>query len=148
MKLHDLHPPEGGKKDRKRKGRGIAAGQGKTAGYGTKGQNARSGRGGKPYFEGGQLPLMRRLPLKRGFTNINRVEYRIVNVGDLNDFPAGSVIDCDFLVAAGLIRDNKRPLKILGGGDLEVALAVKAEAFSGSAERKIEASGGTIERIQ
>ncbi len=148
MKLHDLHPPEGAKKDRKRKGRGIAAGQGKTAGYGTKGQNARSGRGGKPYFEGGQLPLMRRLPLKRGFTNINRVEYRIVNVGDLNDFAAGTVIDCAFLVTAGLIRDNEQPLKILGDGELEVALTVKADAFSGSAERKIEASGGTVERIQ
>ena len=146
MKLHDLHPPKGAKKDRKRKGRGTAAGQGKTAGYGTKGQNARSGRGGKPYFEGGQLPLVRRLPLKRGFTNINRIEYRIVNVGDLNRFGEDSVVGCQELVVAGLIRDNEQPLKILGDGDLEVALTVKADAFSSSAERKIETAGGMAER--
>lgn len=146
MKLHDLHPPKGAKKDRKRKGRGTAAGQGKTAGYGTKGQNARSGRGGKPYFEGGQLPLVRRLPLKRGFTNINRIEYRIVNVGDLNRFEADSAVGCPELVAEGLIRDNEQPLKILGDGDLEIALTVTASAFSSSAERKIEAAGGTAER--
>lgn len=146
MKLHDLHPPKGAKKDKKRKGRGIAAGQGKTAGYGTKGQNARSGRGGKPYFEGGQLPLVRRLPLKRGFSNINRIEYRIVNVRDLNRFETDSVVGCQELAAAGLIRDNEQPLKILGDGDLEVALTVKADAFSSSAERKIEAAGGIAER--
>lgn len=148
MKLHDLHPPKGAKKDRKRKGRGIAAGQGKTAGYGTKGQNARSGRGGKPYFEGGQLPLVRRLPLKRGFTNVNRVEYRIVNVGDLNRFEADSVVGCQELIAVGLIRDNDQPLKILGDGDLEVALNVRADAFSSSAERKIEAVGGIAEQVE
>ena len=146
MKLHDLRPPKGAKKNRKRKGRGIAAGQGKTAGYGIKGQNSRSGRGGKPYFEGGQLPLVRRLPLKRGFSNINRIEYRIVNVGDLNRFEADSVVGCQELVAAGLIRDNEQPLKILGDGDLEVALTVKADAFSSSAEHKIEAAGGIAER--
>ena len=104
MKLHELRQPEGAKKSRKRRGRGMAAGQGKTGGYGTKGQNARSGRGGKPYFEGGQLPLVRRLPIKRGFKNVNRVEYCIVNVWALNRFKDGSTVDLDTLIEAGLVK--------------------------------------------
>jgi large subunit ribosomal protein L15 len=147
MKLHQLRQPDGSKRSRKRRGRGIAAGQGKTGGYGTKGQNARSGRGGKPYFEGGQLPLVRRLPLKRGFRSLNRVEYYVVNVCDLADFPAESVIDLDVLIASGLVRDNEQPVKILGEGKIGVALTVRANAFSASALAKIQEAGGTCETI-
>jgi large subunit ribosomal protein L15 len=145
MKLHELKQPEGAKKSRKRRGRGIAAGQGKTGGYGTKGQNARSGRGGKPYFEGGQLPLVRRLPIKRGFKNVNRVEYSVVNVWALNRFEDGSTVDLDTLIEAGLVKKGERPLKVLGDGDLDRELTVVADAFSESAERKIGAAGGIAE---
>ena len=147
MKLHQLRQPDGAKRSRKRRGRGIAAGQGKTGGYGTKGQNARSGRGGKPYFEGGQLPLVRRLPLKRGFRSLNRVEYYVVNVCDLADFPAESVVDPDVLIASGLVRDTEQPVKILGEGKIGVALTVRANAFSASALVKIQEAGGTCETI-
>lgn len=144
MKIHDLHAPEGAKHRRKRVGRGIAAGQGKSCGYGTKGQGARSGRGGKSYFEGGQLPLVNRLPLKRGFRNVNRVEYSVVNVKDLNIFDAGQVVDPEALVAAGLIRNLTTPVKILAEGELDRPLTVKANKFSDSAKAKIEAAGGTV----
>ncbi len=147
MKLQDLRQPEGAKRPRKRRGRGTAAGQGKTGGYGTKGQNSRSGRGGKPYFEGGQLPLVRRLPLKRGFRNINRIEYSVVNVGALAVFQAGTEIGPSLLIAAGLVKDDRLPIKILGGGDLEHALIVRAAKFSESARAKIEAAGGTAEEV-
>jgi large subunit ribosomal protein L15 len=147
MKLHQLRQPDGAKRSRKRRGRGIAAGQGKTGGYGTKGQNARSGRGGKPYFEGGQLPLVRRLPLKRGFRSLNRVEYYVVNVYDLADFPAESVVDPDVLIASGLVKDTEQPIKILGEGNIKVALTVRANAFSASALAKIQDAGGTCETI-
>jgi large subunit ribosomal protein L15 len=147
MKLHQLRQPDGTKRSRKRRGRGIAAGQGKTGGYGTKGQNARSGRGGKAYFEGGQLPLVRRLPLKRGFNPLNRVEYYVVNIRDLADFAAESVVDPDALIASGLIKDLEQPIKILGEGDIEIALTVRANAFSASALAKIEEAGGTCETI-
>lgn len=145
MKLHELRQPEGAKHRRKRRGRGIAAGQGKTGGYGTKGQNARSGRGGKPYFEGGQLPLVRRLPIKRGFKNVNRVEYDVVNVCDLNRFEDDSVVDLDTLCDAGLVKKGERPLKILGDGELNRELVVVANAFSETARKKIEAAGGSAE---
>ncbi|MBC7234970.1 MAG: 50S ribosomal protein L15 [Chloroflexi bacterium] len=148
MKTHQLRQPDGAKRPRKRRGRGIAAGQGKTGGYGTKGQNARSGRGGKPYFEGGQLPLVRRLPHKRGFSNPNRVEFYVVNVEDLKGFAAGSLVDPDLLIASGLVRDNKQPVKILGNGNISVPLTVRAKAFSASAKAKIEAAGGTVEVIE
>ena len=144
MKLHELREPEGTKRSRKRKGRGIAAGQGKTAGYGTKGSGSRSGRGGKLYFEGGQLPLVRRLPHKRGFRNVNRVEYAVVNVADLSMFDADSVVDVATLVSAGLVRDGWL-VKILGDGELDRALTVRANACSKSARAKIEAAGGVIE---
>jgi len=145
MKTHDLHAPEGATHRRKRVGRGIAAGQGKTCGYGTKGQGARSGRGGKLAFEGGQLPLVNRLPLKRGFRNINRVEYSVVNVKDLNMFDAGQVVDADMLVAAGLVKNLTAPVKILAEGELDRPLTVKANKFSDSAKAKIEAAGGKVE---
>ncbi len=143
MKLHDLRPNPGKKKKRKRVGRGISAGQGKTAGRGTKGQGARSGGGKGPYFEGGQLPLVRRLPFKRGFTNINKVYYTPVNLGNLADFDAGTEIDPEVLVAVGLLKKAGHPVVILGDGDVSVALNIKAHRFSSSAKEKIEAAGGT-----
>jgi large subunit ribosomal protein L15 len=145
MKLHELRQPDGATKARKRRGRGIAAGQGKTGGFGTKGSGARSGRGGKLYFEGGQLPLVRRLAVKRGFRNVNRVEYAVVNVLDLGNFEAGAVVDTDALIAMGLIKDDSMPIKILGEGELDRALTVRADAFSETARAKIEAAGGTVE---
>ncbi len=145
MKLHELRQPDGATKARKRRGRGIAAGQGKTGGFGTKGSGARAGRGGKLYFEGGQLPLVRRLAVKRGFRNVNRVEYAVVNVLDLGNFEAGAVVDTDALIAMGLIKDDSMPIKILGEGELDRALTVRADAFSEAARAKIEAAGGTVE---
>jgi len=147
MKLHDLSQPEGAKKARKRRGRGIAAGQGKTGGFGTKGQGARAGRGGKLYFEGGQLPLVRRLAFKRGFQNVNRVEYAVVNVAALNRFDAGAVVDAASLIEAGLLKNDYLPVKILGEGQLDRALTVMANGFSESAKAKIEEAGGTAELI-
>lgn len=147
MKLHDLSQPAGAKKARKRRGRGIAAGQGKTGGFGTKGQGARAGRGGKLYFEGGQLPLVRRLAFKRGFQNVNRVEYAVVNVAALNRFDAGAVVDAASLIEAGLLKNDYLPVKILGEGQLDRALTVMANGFSESAKAKIEEAGGTAELI-
>jgi len=144
MRLHDLREPEGTKHRRKRRGRGIAAGHGKTGGFGTKGAGARSGRGGRLYFEGGQLPLVRRLPLKRGFRNVNRVEYAVVNVEALNRFEPGTVVDLAMLSDSGLVRGD-RPIKVLGNGELNRALTIKAHKFSETAKAKIEAAGGTIE---
>lgn len=149
MKLHDLGPAEGAKRPRKRKGRGIAAGQGKTAGYGTKGQNARAGRGGKLYFEGGQLPLVRRLAFKRGFRNPRRVEYAVVNVGDLPErFAPGALVDRAALERAGLIRANDLPVKVLGDGELDRAITLRVDAVSKSARTKIEAAGGVVELLE
>ncbi len=146
MKLHDLRPNEGKKKKRKRVGRGISAGQGKTAGRGTKGQGARSGGGKGIYFEGGQLPLARRLPYKRGFTNINKVYYKPVNLKSLAEFDfEGVEVTPEVMSAIGLIKKSTDPVVILGDGDLEVALTVKAHRFSATAKEKIEAAGGTIE---
>jgi large subunit ribosomal protein L15 len=147
MKLHDLKPAEGSRGKRKRVGRGISAGQGKTAGRGTKGQGARAGGGSSPYFEGGQLPLVRRLPFKRGFTNINKIQYAEVNVGRLQGFDAGAEIDPFTMAAAGLIREPDRPVVVLGGGELKTALKVKAHRFSKTARAKIEAAGGSAEEI-
>ena len=145
MRSHELRQPKGAKQRRKRVGRGIAAGQGKTCGYGTKGSGARSGRGGKRYFEGGQLPLVRRLPIKRGFRNVNRVEYAVVNVKALECFQPGQVVDSATLIGAGLVKDGRRPVKILGDGDLDKALTVRAARFYESAKAKIEAAGGVAE---
>jgi large subunit ribosomal protein L15 len=146
MKLHDLRPNAGEKKKRKRVGRGIAAGQGKTAGRGTKGQGARSGGGKGVYFEGGQLPLARRLPYKRGFTNINKVHYKAVNLKQLAEFDFdGLDVTPEIMAAVGLVKKETDPIVILGDGELNVALTVKAQRFSASAKEKIEAAGGTAE---
>ncbi len=146
MKLHDLQYTEGARKTRKRVGRGTGSGHGKTSGRGQKGQNSRSGGGKKPGFEGGQTPLFMRLP-KRGFTNVNRIEYAIVNIEDLNRFEAGSVVDLSALKECGLIKKELDGLKVLGNGELNVALTVKAKKFSKSAVAAIEAAGGTTEVI-
>ncbi|MGI6367824.1 MAG: 50S ribosomal protein L15 [Anaerolineae bacterium] len=145
MKLSDLRQAPGAKSKRKRRGRGISAGQGKTGGFGTKGQGARSGRGGNPFFEGGQLPMVRRLARRRGFRNVNRVEYTPVNLGDLAVFEAGTVVDPEALVVAGLVRNLDLPIKVLAHGDLSHALTVRADGFSEQARTKIEAAGGTAE---
>lgn len=148
MKINDLRPNPGSKKKRKRVGRGISAGQGKTAGRGTKGQGARSGGGKGQYFEGGQLPLVRRLPFKRGFTNINKITYKPVNLRSLAQFEANTEVDPELLVAAGLLKKTNQPVVILGDGDVPVALNVKAHRFSASAKEKIEAAGGTVSLIE
>ena len=147
MKLQELREPDGTKKSRKRRGRGPAAGQGKTGGFGTKGIRSRSGRGGRLYFEGGQLPLVNRLPIKRGFRNINRVEYVVVNVEALNRFQAGTLVDLELLVEAGLVKKIGLPVKILGEGSLNHPLFVKANRFSETARTKIEAAGGAAELV-
>lgn len=146
MKLHELHYTDGARKERKRVGRGTSSGTGKTSGRGQKGQGARSGGGKKPGFEGGQTPLFMRIP-KRGFTNLNRKEYAIVNVKDLNRFEANSVVDLEALMNAGLVKKELDGLKILGNGELTVALTVKANKFSKSAASAIEAAGGKTEVI-
>ena len=147
MKLHELKPNEGSVQTRKRVGRGPGSGLGKTSGKGHKGQNARSGGGVRPGFEGGQLPLFRRLP-KRGFNNYEfRTEYAIVNVGDLNDFKDGSVIELSNLKESGLVKKKKDGIKILGNGELTKKLTVKANKFSSTARVKIENAGGKIEVI-
>jgi large subunit ribosomal protein L15 len=148
MKLNDLAPNEGAKKSRKRVGRGIAAGQGKTAGRGTKGQGARSGGGKGAYFEGGQMPLARRLPFKRGFTNIRRVEYQAVNLDRLAEFDFGDeTVSPEMMVAIGLIKKVTEPVAVLGRGDVDAAIRVQAHRFSTAARQKIEAAGGTAEVI-
>jgi large subunit ribosomal protein L15 len=147
MDLSNLKPANGSTKNRKRLGRGPGTGQGKTAGKGHKGQKARSGGSVKAGFEGGQMPLQRRLP-KRGFTSLNKKVYALVNLRDLQDnFEAGSVIDLEALGKAGLIQKVFDGVKILGDGDIDKALTVKAHRFSKSAEQKITAAGGTIEVI-
>jgi large subunit ribosomal protein L15 len=145
MKLHELRPAKGAKKKRKRVGRGIAAGQGKTAGRGTKGQNARSGGGVRPYFEGGQLPLVRRLPHKRGFTNIFKVHYKPINLDRLDGFTAGDEVSPATLAEAGIIKSPREPVVILGRGELDRSLTVKAHRFSASAREKILGADGAVE---
>ena len=146
MKLNELSPAVGSAKDSYRKGRGPGSGNGKTAGKGHKGQNARSGGGVRPGFEGGQLPLYRKLP-KRGFKNRFAVNYAIVNVSDLNRFEDGSVVDLEALLAAKLVRKELDGLKVLGDGELTKKLTVKATVFSATAKEKIEAAGGKIEEV-
>ena len=146
MKLHDLAPAAGSKFAPKRKGRGIGSGNGKTAGKGHKGQNARSGGGVRPGFEGGQNPLYRRLP-KRGFNNPFRKEYAIVNIQDLNSFAAGTEITPEVLLEKGIVKNALAGIKILGNGELNVGLTVKASKFSQSAVEKIQAAGGKTEVI-
>ncbi|MDO4395503.1 MAG: 50S ribosomal protein L15 [Clostridia bacterium] len=146
MKLHELRAAEGSTKNRKRRGRGTATGQGKTGGRGMNGQKSRSGGGVRLGFEGGQMPLYRRLP-KRGFNNIFGTEYTTVNVKDLNRFEAGTEVTPELLAEVGMIKQVKDGVKILGDGQLNVALTVKADKFTNSALEKIEAAGGKAEVI-
>jgi large subunit ribosomal protein L15 len=146
MKLHELQPAPGSRKERNRVGRGIGSGKGKTSGRGQKGQNARSGGGVRLGFEGGQTPLFRRLP-KRGFTNINRKEYAIVNLDKLNRFEDGTEVTPELLLETGVISKLKSGVKILGKGQIEKKLTVKAHKFSASAKEAIEAAGGKTEVI-
>ena len=144
--LNELKPVAGARHSRKRIGRGTGSGHGKTSGKGNKGQNARSGGGVRPGFEGGQIPLFQRLP-KRGFQNINRKEYAIVNLCDLNVFDNGTVVTPDLLIDAKIIKDIKSGVKILGCGTLEKKLTIKAHKFSASASEEIKKAGGTAEVI-
>lgn len=147
MKLHELSPAPGSTSERKRKGRGAGSGNGKTAGKGHKGQNARSGGGVRPGFEGGQMPLQRRIP-KRGFINNFATKYAIVNVADLNEkFEDGAVIDTDAIIASGLVKKAYDGIKVLGNGEVSKNLTIKAAAFSKSAQEKIEKAGGKTEVI-
>jgi large subunit ribosomal protein L15 len=146
MKLHELKPAEGSRKERNRVGRGIGSGNGKTSGKGHKGQNARSGGGVRPGFEGGQTPLFRRLP-KRGFTNINRKDFAIVNVDTLNRFEDGTEVTPELLIETGVVSNAKDGIKILGKGTLGKKLTVKANKFSSTAKEAIEAAGGQTEVI-
>jgi large subunit ribosomal protein L15 len=146
MKLHELQPAEGSRHTRKRIGRGIGSGTGKTAGKGHKGQNARSGGGVRPGFEGGQNPLYRRLP-KRGFTNISRKEFAIVSLDALNRFEEGTVVTPELLKETGVISALRDGVKVLANGELTVKLTVKAHKFSGTAAEKIAQVGGTTEVI-
>ncbi len=146
MKLHDLAPAEGSVKDVKRIGRGHGSGQGKTAGKGHKGQNARSGGGVRPGFEGGQTRLARRIP-KRGFNNIFAAKYTAINVSDLEKFVDGTVVDTDLLIAAGIVKNEGNGIKVLGNGELTKKLTVKAAAYSASAKEKIEKAGGEAEVV-
>jgi len=159
MKLHDLRPAAGAHTKKTRVGRGIAAGKGKTAGRGTKGQKSRAGGTIPPWFEGGQTPLHIRIPKLRGFRNINRIEYEVVNVGRISAaaetgrLPEGEkgapiAVTQDLLRVAGLVRSLDKPLKILGGGDVGLPLFVVADAFTKSAREKIEASGGSVQVIE
>ncbi|MBI4746071.1 MAG: 50S ribosomal protein L15 [Deltaproteobacteria bacterium] len=146
MNLGELRAPEGASKNRKRLGRGSGSGHGKTSGRGHKGQRARSGGRGKTGFEGGQMPLQRRLP-KRGFTNIFRKEYAIVNLSDLDRFDKGSTVDVAMLVAAGLVNKIGAGVKLLADGDIKKSLTIKVHKFSQSAKAKVEAAGGRIEVV-
>ncbi|NIK80182.1 large subunit ribosomal protein L15 [Paenibacillus castaneae] len=146
MKLHELSPAPGSTQAPKRKGRGIGTGNGKTAGRGHKGQNARSGGGTRPGFEGGQNPLYRRVP-KRGFNNVFRKEYAIVNIEELNSFAAGTEVTPEVLIETGIIKNPLAGIKILGNGEISVQLTVKASKFSQSAVEKIQAAGGKTEVI-
>jgi large subunit ribosomal protein L15 len=148
MKLHELRPPPGARRERRRIGRGHGSGQGTTAGKGTKGQKARSGGGVPPYFEGGQLPLVRRLPYRRGFRNPFRVEYAIVNVGQLARLADGTTVVAETLVDAGLLKKGEGPVKVLGDGEISIALHVHADRVSRQAREKIEAAGGSVEELR
>jgi large subunit ribosomal protein L15 len=146
MKLNDLSPAKGSRKDPKRVGRGVGSGTGKTAGRGTKGYNSRSGGGVRPGYEGGQMPLHRRLP-KRGFTNIFRKNFAVINIRDLKRFDKGSVVDEAALVQVGLVNGKRDGIKLLGHGDIDYALEIKLNKVSKSAREKIESAGGKVEVI-
>lgn len=147
MRLETITPSPGSRKARKRVGRGDGSGHGTYSGRGCKGQKSRAGYRMKPGFEGGQLPLIKRLPRKRGFTNIFRIEYSVVNLTRLNVFEPGSEVDLEKLITAGIVKSLRRPVKILGEGDIDRPLSVKAHKFSAAARTKIEAAGGTVEEV-
>jgi large subunit ribosomal protein L15 len=146
MKLHELSPPAKSRKSGNRLGRGVGSGWGKTAGRGNKGYNSRSGGGVRPGYEGGQMPIQRRLP-KRGFTNIFRKKIAVINLRDLLAFESGSLVDEAALVKAGLVKGQKDGIKLLGQGEIQVALNVKLNQVSKSAREKIEAAGGSVEVV-
>ena len=148
MRQNELHPTPGSKTSRKRVGRGDGSGHGTYSGRGCKGQKSRSGYKMRPGFEGGQLPLIKRLPRKRGFVNIFRIEYSVVNLDNLNVFEPGSEVDPERLVAAGLVKSLRRPIKVLAEGDINHPLVVKAHKFSAAAKAKIEAVGGKVEEVE
>ncbi|MGB9498780.1 MAG: 50S ribosomal protein L15 [Dissulfuribacterales bacterium] len=146
MRLHELAPSEGSRSSRKRKGRGVGSGLGKTAGRGSKGHRSRSGGGVRPGFEGGQMPIHRRLP-KRGFTNIFKKKILIINIRDLQRFESGEAVDSETLLKAGMIKGRHDGIKLLGQGDIDFPLTVKVNAASKSAMEKIKAAGGNVEVI-
>jgi large subunit ribosomal protein L15 len=146
MKLNELSPPAGSRRPRKRLGRGVGSGTGKTAGRGTKGQNSRTGGGVRPGFEGGQMPIHRRLP-KRGFTNIFKKKIAVVNIRDLSKFESGSVVDEIELVRMGLVKGRRDGVKLLAQGKIDIPLTVKVHAASRGAIEKIKAAGGEVEVI-
>lgn len=147
MRLHEVEPKSGSKKRKRRVGRGISAGQGASCGFGMRGQKSRSGTGTKPGFEGGQMPLYRRVPKLKHFPLVNPKHYTTINVNKLASLPANSEVTLDSLMENGIVTSNDGPLKILGNGELDVALTVKAAAFTASARQKIEAAGGSCEVI-
>jgi len=148
VRQNSIAPAPGSRKDRKRVGRGDGSGKGTYSGRGSKGQKSRAGYKMRPGFEGGQLPLIKRLPRKRGFTNIFRVEYSTVSVGKLSAFESGSEVDLEKMVAAGLVKSLRKPVKVLADGDIKHPLMVKANKFSASAKAKIEAAGGMVEEVE
>ncbi|MEB3104728.1 MAG: 50S ribosomal protein L15 [Cyanobacteriota bacterium] len=145
INLQSLKPNAGARRRKLRKGRGIAAGQGASCGFGMRGQKSRSGRPTRPGFEGGQMPLYRRIPKLKHFELVNQKDYTVINVAKLADLKAGSTVNIDTLVKDGIVTSPKHPLKVLGNGDLKVKLTVQAAAFTASARAKIEAAGGTCE---
>jgi len=145
LRLDSLKPQAGARRRKLRKGRGIAAGQGASCGFGMRGQKSRSGRPTRPGFEGGQMPLYRRVPKLKHFPLVNPTEFTIINVGKLADLQAGSTVDLDSLVKDGIVTSPKHPLKVLGQGELSTRLTVRAAAFTAGARAKIEAAGGTCE---
>ena len=148
MQQHLMRSPKGAKKNRKRVGRGDGSGSGTYSGRGLKGQKSRSGKGPMAKFQGGQLSLLKRLPSIRGFNNIFRQEYSIVNVDQLSLFPEDSEVTPEIMERVGFVKDLKNPVKILGGGDIDVAINVSAQRFSASAKEKIESAGGSITVIE
>lgn len=148
MKLHDLKPAPGSRRERKRVGRGTGSGTGKTAGRGTKGQNSRTGGGVRPGFEGGQNPIYRRMPFKRGFRNPRKVQYEVLNLRQISELELTSPITPESLYERGVINKQDAPIKVLGDGDVSEAYTVRAHKFSTSAREKIEAAGGTVEVIE
>jgi large subunit ribosomal protein L15 len=147
MKLNEIAPQEGSKKRKRRVGRGISAGQGASCGFGMRGQKSRSGTGTKPGFEGGQMPLYRRVPKLKHFPLVNQKHYTIINVERLASLPANTEVTLNSLLEEGIVTTNDGPLKVLGNGDITVALQVKAAAFSNTAKTKIEAAGGNCQII-